>query len=141
MQFFPQVEQIRQALDAQRARPSEWRETNLTMLREFASKMAEAGVEAPHRISYAPPETPPGWTLSGLLHGHPDLQTTHHLRQEIYLSPGPPPHFWVHVSKESGDLYAGWTDVTNRVELEDLEELALWNPRSLHDQLYSYLPQ
>ena len=120
---FPSSDEIRERARQARERPAVWRETNVSIAREFVAKMTTAGVAAPRA---------PGGS------GEVGWRTP---REDILLAPGSPP-FWWSISSSGGafDLVHTKMYLFTRVELEHLPELARWDPAWLRDCLAKQIP-
>jgi hypothetical protein len=118
--FFPTVDQLRACVREAAARPGQWRETNVAILREFLAKAAAAGI--------APPS------------GHwEDILPRNERRCALEAEP---PHRWKvewreYVGSNPLSLYE---DRKEDVPLEDLDELSQCSPEALHANLLRRLP-
>ncbi len=157
MDYFPNVEQIKARLAAQARHPSEWREINLKIIREFLTKAVAVGIQPPVL------EGRVAWVLTvsrkpsgeGVV-GYPYMYSGYRSKlrpirrsskegevQHILLCPRPSP-FWITRGIRSNDYHMAYepaySSFEERVEIEDLDELSQWNPVLLQQWFADQLP-
>jgi hypothetical protein len=135
--FFPTVHEIAQRAIQERARPDQWRETNLRMLAEFVEVTGAAGLSPP-RATESADSSAHGWLIGGRDPGL--LLSTASRHDFIYLVTDPPPRWLVSDWRPATEAYGDHGRFDDTIGLADLPDLVAWDPSALQAALRRYLP-
>ena len=119
---FPSSQEIAAAAREAAERPAQWTTANIRLATEFVTKMTEAGVGPPR-----PWIDRSGWLTPS---------------ENVILAVGPPA-FWWRKERMGGafDLYSPGYDLYERVQLDELDDLAHWDPAEFTKCLERQLPR